>query len=108
MFLFPLRQFVGNIHKEYNYQDKSCGYLSKGINLPEIHFSSFLSHQIVNTKNTIAKVRFNINVKKSYKSLGEVKLDPINGAANQAADKFIQSPEKALRYGRYFFLTIQK
>lgn len=100
------RQSICNIsQKSSNQNQRSCNN-SKCINIPEIHFSSLLSHKTVSSKNIIAKEISNINIKKSYKSLGKTKLDPINGTANQAADKFIDNPENAFNQGRYFFLTI--
>ena len=105
--LFSFRQFEGNIHKKNNNQNKGCGYLDISIYIPKIvHFSNFLSNQTVISKNTIPKVISNINTKVAYKLLGRIILGPINAIANQAAEIFIDRPEKALRYGWYFFLAI--
>lgn len=106
-FLFAFRELVGDIHKQNYYQDKGCRYLSQSINLPEIHFSNFLSSQTVINKNIIPKERFRDNTKKSYRLLGNLKLVPIKGIANQAADKLLDKAENVLNQGRYFFLFIK-
>lgn len=106
MFLFSFRQSKSNISQKSSDQNQRSGNYSKRINIPEIHFSSFLSHKIVSNKNIIAREISNINIKKSYRSSGNAKLDPINGTANHAADKLINKPENAFNHGRYFFLAI--
>lgn len=105
-FLFTFRQFISNIHKKYYNQDESCRYLSKSNRIPEFHFSSFLSNQIVINRNNIPNKILIINALRLNKSLGKAILVPTNGIANQAADKLIANPENALRYGRNFFLII--
>lgn len=106
-FFFTFRQLIGNIHKQYDYQNKSHGYLNIGTNFPEIHFSNFLSNQTVNGKKTIPRVIDNVKLKKSSGFCGKVILGPMKTLANQPADRLMDNPEKALRYGRNFFFFIQ-
>lgn len=107
-FLFAFREFKGNIHKQNDYQNKSSRYLNTNRNIPEIvHFSKFLSHQNVTVKKIIPKVMFKINASKSCKSLGKVIFEPINAAANQAAEILIDNAEIVLSNGWYIFLFIK-
>lgn len=102
-----LRQFIGYIHKKYYYQNQSSGNLSQGISSPKIiHFSNLLSHQTVNSKNTIPRVRSRVNIEKSKAFLGNEILVPINGTANQAAEMLIDSPDNALNQDRYCLLRL--
>lgn len=104
MFLFAFGQFISNVCKKDSNQYQSCSNLSKSINLPKIHFSNFLSNHTVINKKSIAKVRSNINTKKSYKFLGKETLEPISGATNHAAEILMDKPESAFNQGRNFFL----
>ncbi len=104
---FALRQLVGNIHKKYYYQNKSHRYLSKSDRIPKFHFSSILSSQTVKSKNIIPRIMLAINVRKLKKSLGIVMLVPTKGIANQAADRLMDNPEKALSQARFLFFPIK-
>lgn len=106
-FPFAFRQLVGNIHKQDDYKNKSRRYLNIGANFPEIHLSNFLSNQTVNSKKTIPRIIDNVKLKKSSGFCGKVTLGPMKTLANQPADRFIDNPENALRYGRYFFFFIK-
>lgn len=102
---FTFRQFIGNIHKKYNYQNKSGRYLDICIYFPEIiHFCNLFSHQTVISKNTIPKVISKINTRLLNRFAGKFTLGPINAVVNQAAEILIDNPENALNQGRYFFL----
>ena len=100
---FACRQFIGNIHKQNYNENKSCRYLSKSINFPEIHFSNLPSIKTVIIKKIIPKERSSNKIKKSYKLFGNVKFDPIKGIANQAADRLIDKSERAFNQARYLF-----
>lgn len=107
-FLFAFRELIGNIHKQDNYQNQSHGYLYIGSNFPEVtHFSNFLSSSIVRSKQTIPNKTEIVNEMNSGILLGKLTLGPIKAVANQAALRFINNPEKALRYGRNFFFFIK-
>lgn len=102
-FPFAFRQFIGNIHKQDNYQNQSCGYLNIGANFPKIHFSNFLSNQTVNSKKTIPRMIDNVKLKKSAGFCGKVTLGPMKTLANQAAERLMDRPENAFSQGRNFF-----
>lgn len=107
-FPFAFRQLVGNIHKQDDYKNKSHGYLYIGSNFPEVtHFSNLLSSSIVRSKQTIPNKTEIVNEMNSGILLGKLTLGPIKAVANQAALRFINNPEKALKYGRYFFFFIK-
>lgn len=105
--LFILRQFEGNIHKKYNYQNKSCRDLNISSNFPKVaHFSNFLSSHTVISKNIIPSTIDNVKLKISAVLRGRAILGPINALANQPADRLIDNPENAFSQGRNFFLPI--
>jgi hypothetical protein len=106
---FTFRQFISNISKKDGNQNKGCGYLSNGISSPKIiHFSSLLSHHTVTNKNSIPKRISPVNVRRSIKSLGKEIFVPIKGTVNQAADRFMASPENAFNQGWNFFFFLIK
>ena len=101
-FLFAFGKLISDISKKYDYQNESCRDLYICIYVPEItHFSNFLSNHIVKNKNSIARKIFEINTKRLCKFLGKEILVPMNALANQAADRLMDNPENALKYGRY-------
>ena len=103
---FSFRQLIGNKPEKSCYQNQSSRYLSQSNGIPEIHFSSLLSNQTVNNKNSIPSKMLKINALKLNKSLGNAMLVPTNGTANQAAEILMDNPENALSHGRNFFLAI--
>lgn len=107
-FLFALRKLKGNISQECCNQKDSKSNLYIRTNIPEVvHLSISLSNQTVISKNSVAKPKYKINTIKSSVLLGKDMLDPISGVAKRAVDRLIENPEKAFRYGRYFFLLIK-
>lgn len=99
---FIFRQFPGNIAQESSNQNQGSCYLGNGIGGPKIiHLSSFLSNNTLSKKNNIPNITSANNVIKSLDSLGIEKLTPINGTANQAAERLINNPANALNQGRY-------
>ena len=108
VFLFALRKLKGNIGQECCDQKDSKSNLYIRTNIPKVvHFSIPLSNQTVISKNSVAKPKYKINTIKSLVLPGKDILDPISGAAKRAVDRLIENPEKAFRYGRYFFLLIK-
>lgn len=105
---FTFRKFEGNIHKKDNYQNESHRYLYIGSDFPKVaHFSNLLSSAIVKSKQTIPNKTEIVNEMNPGILLGKLTLGPIKAVANQAALRFINNPENALRYGRYFFFFIK-
>jgi len=101
---FAFGQFIGNIHKQNDNEDKGCRYLNTNVKIPKVaHFSNLLSNQTVIIRKIIPKIISAINTRNLNKSVGNVILGPTKALPNQAAEIFIERAENALNQARYLF-----
>ena len=95
------RKFISNVHeKSCNQNQRNCN-LSDSICSPKVvHFSNSFSMRVVNIKKTIPITSESVNPINSLVDLGNDIPGPIKGIARNAAEIFINRPDKDFSNGR--------
>lgn len=96
--------------QKYHDHYKGCGDLNIGVYSPKIWaiHNNDLSSLKLNPRNNIPKNKSYVNTNTSFTEATDQKLGAINTTPNQAADRFIDNPDKDLLIAFLSFLLENK